>query len=77
MRMREIYKEVSQCTGICESDVQATIHAFCDILKERMVKGEDIDLSYFGVFTNKYYSGKRLPHFKPSRDLCLILKYNL
>ncbi len=77
MKASELYEKVSNLTGIDSGQTSRILGATFAILKEHMVKGEEVDIQYFGTFKTKFYGSVRLPAFIPSRDLRLIVKYNL
>ena len=60
----EINKEVNKKTRVGEAEVKTVITAFLEVIKEDLIKGEDI--SFKGYFTLK--RSKQLPHISKFCD---------
>lgn len=79
----DVINEISDKTGIDRSDVQASVEAFFNIVKNSMAEGESIYVRGFGSFVNKKRARKVarniskntaividehfVPSFKPSK----------
>jgi DNA-binding protein HU-beta len=79
----EIIAEIAEQTGIDKADVQTTVEAFFDVVKESMASGQNIYVRGFGSFVNKKRARKIarnisqntamvidehfVPSFKPSK----------
>ena len=83
MTKAEIIAEIAEQTGIDKADVQTTVEAFFDVVKESMASGQNIYVRGFGSFVNKKRARKIarnisqntamvidehfVPSFKPSK----------
>ena len=83
MTKAEVINEISDKTGIDRTDVQTTIEAFFNVVKNTMSEGENIYVRGFGSFVNKKRAKKIarnisqntamvidehfVPSFKPSK----------
>ncbi|MBW3545279.1 MAG: integration host factor subunit beta [Bacteroidetes bacterium] len=83
MTKAEIIAEIAEQTGIDKADVQTTVEAFFDVVKESMANGHNIYVRGFGSFVNKKRARKIarnisqntamvidehfVPSFKPSK----------
>jgi DNA-binding protein HU-beta len=79
----DVINEIAEKTGIDRSDVQTSIEAFFNIVKQHMSEGESIYVRGFGSFVNKKRARKiarniskntavvieehYVPSFKPSK----------
>ena len=79
----EVITEIAEQTGIDKADVQTTIEAFFDVVKDSMSNGHNIYVRGFGSFVNKKRAQKiarniskntamvieehYVPSFKPSK----------
>lgn len=88
----EIISEIALRTGIDKDDVQISVEAFINIIKESMKDGENIYIRGFGSFINKKRSKKiarniskntaividehYVPFFKPSEKFIKLIKWN-
>ncbi len=93
MNKGELIAEVAKLSQRTQRDTKRTLDAFFSIIVETLKKGEEVDIEYFGKFTAKEVGEKRVtsyitkeqkilpPHkrfsFEYSRDMKLIIKYNL
>jgi len=84
MTKAEIVAEIASKTGIEKNDVQNTVEAFMETVKESMCKGENIYLRGFGSFVIKRRAEKtgrnisknttiiipahNIPSFKPAKS---------
>lgn len=53
MTKAEIIAEIAEKTGIDKADVQNTVEAFFNVVKNSMARGENIYVRGFGSFINK------------------------
>lgn len=83
MTKAEVITEIAEQTGIDKADVQTTIEAFFDVVKDSMANGHNIYVRGFGSFINKKRAKKIarniskntamvidehfVPSFKPSK----------
>ncbi|WP_017731044.1 HU family DNA-binding protein [Nafulsella turpanensis] len=83
MTKAEVITEIAEQTGIDKTDVQTTIEAFFDVVKDSMANGHNIYVRGFGSFVNKKRAKKIarniskntamvidehfVPSFKPSK----------
>ena len=83
MTKAEVITEIAEQTGIDKADVQTTIEAFFDVIKDSMSNGHNIYVRGFGSFVNKKRAKKIarniskntamvidehfVPSFKPSK----------
>lgn len=79
----EVITEIAEQTGIDKADVQTTVEAFFDVIKDSMANGHNIYVRGFGSFVNKKRAKKIarniskntamvidehfVPSFKPSK----------
>ena len=79
----EVITEIAEQTGIDKADVQTTVEAFFDVVKDSMANGHNIYVRGFGSFVNKKRAKKIarniskntamvidehfVPSFKPSK----------
>jgi len=82
MTKEELVKKVAEKSGISENEALAVINVFTDQIKERLSKGEKVNITGFGTFVLSERKAKTfinpktgnshdipervLPHFKPS-----------
>ena len=85
MTKADVIKEVSERTGIAQSDVLEMFESSLEVMKDCMAKGQSIYIRGFGTFTNKKRARKvarnikenttmiiephYIPGFRPSRIL--------
>ena len=90
MTKAEIIAEIADKTGIDKADVQTTVEAFFDVVKENMAEGHNIYVRGFGSFINKKRARKvarnisqntaividehYVPSFKPSKTFVEKIK---
>jgi DNA-binding protein HU-beta len=90
MTKAEIVAEIANKTGIEKSNVQTTVEAFMDTIKNSMVNGENVYLRGFGSFTIKKRAEKtgrnisknttiiipahNIPSFKPAKTFVSEVK---
>ena len=83
MTKAEVITEIAEQTGIDKADVQTTVEAFFDVIKDSMANGHNIYVRGFGSFVNKKRAKKIarniskntamvidehfVPSFKPSK----------
>ncbi len=83
MTKAEVITEIAEQTGIDKADVQTTVEAFFDVVKDSMANGHNIYVRGFGSFINKKRAKKIarniskntamvidehfVPSFKPSK----------
>ena len=83
MTKAEVITEIAEQTGIDKADVQTTVEAFFDVVKDSMANGHNIYVRGFGSFVNKKRAKKIarniskntamvidehfVPSFKPSK----------
>lgn len=83
MTKAEVITEIAEQTGIDKADVQTSIEAFFDVVKDSMANGHNIYVRGFGSFINKKRAKKIarniskntamvidehfVPSFKPSK----------
>ena len=83
MTKAEVITEIAEQTGIDKADVQTTVEAFFDVIKDSMADGHNIYVRGFGSFVNKKRAKKIarniskntamvidehfVPSFKPSK----------
>ncbi|MCF8365645.1 MAG: integration host factor subunit beta [Bacteroidales bacterium] len=93
MTKAEIVAEIANKTGIEKSNVQTTVEAFMDTIKNSMVNGENVYLRGFGSFTIKKRAEKtgrnisrnttiiipahNIPAFKPAKTFVNEVKDNV
>lgn len=93
MTKAEIVAEIANKTGIEKSNVQTTVEAFMDTIKNSMVNGENVYLRGFGSFTIKKRAEKtgrnisknttiiipahNIPAFKPAKTFVNEVKNNV
>ncbi len=53
MTKHDVINEIASKTGIDKADVQVSVEAFFTVVKNRLGKGEDINIRGFGSFINK------------------------
>jgi DNA-binding protein HU-beta len=86
----EIITDIADKTGIDKSDVQSTIEAFFNVVKNSMAEGENIYVRGFGSFVNKKRAKKVarniskntalvidehfVPSFKPAKEFVHQIK---
>jgi DNA-binding protein HU-beta len=79
----EVITEIAEQTGIDKADVQTTVEAFFDVIKDSMANGHNVYVRGFGSFVNKKRAKKiarniskntamvidehYVPSFKPSK----------
>lgn len=90
MTKAEVISEISEKTGIDKADVQVTVEAFFNVVKNSMANGENIYVRGFGSFVNKKRARKiarniskntaivieehYIPSFKPSKTFIEKIK---
>ncbi len=90
MTKAEVVAEIANKTGIEKVDVQKTVEAFMDTVKNSLVKGDNVYLRGFGSFIIKERAEKTgrnisknttiiipahcIPAFKPSKDFVSEVK---
>ena len=90
MTKAEIISEISDKTGVVKSDVQTTVEAFFDVVKESMSAGNNLYVRGFGSFIVKKRAKKLarnisknttivinehyVPSFKPSKEFVAKVK---
>ena len=83
MTKADIISEIADKTGIDKADVQVTVEAFFNVVKNSMAEGDNIYVRGFGSFVNKRRAKKiarniskntaividehYIPSFKPSK----------
>lgn len=83
MTKAEVITEIAEQTGIDKADVQTTVEAFFDVIKDSMANGHNVYVRGFGSFVNKKRAKKiarniskntamvidehYVPSFKPSK----------
>ena len=77
MNKRELVREVAITASWIQKDMTKTVSAVFDVIKEELINGGFVDIPYFGRFEVKIKYGRKYPVFIPSKDLRLIIKYNL
>ena len=92
MNKKELIERVSEVSERSRKDTRRTLDAFFRIVSETLKKGENVKIEYFGEFSCKTLSERKIksisgeeiilppqrtPVFKYSRDIMLIIKYNL
>ena len=93
MTKAEIVAEIANKTGIEKANVQTTVEAFMDTIKNSMVNGENVYLRGFGSFTIKKRAEKtgrnisknttiiipahNIPAFKPAKTFVNEVKDNV
>jgi len=93
MTKAEIVAEIANKTGLEKSNVQTTVEAFMDTIKNSMVNGENVYLRGFGSFTIKKRAEKtgrnisknttiiipahNIPAFKPAKTFVNEVKDNV
>lgn len=93
MTKAEIVAEIANKTGIEKSNVQTTVEAFMETIKNSMVNGENVYLRGFGSFTIKKRAEKtgrnisknttiiipahNIPAFKPAKTFVNEVKDNV
>jgi DNA-binding protein HU-beta len=93
MTKAEIVAEIANKTGIEKSNVQTTVEAFMDTIKNSMTNGENVYLRGFGSFTIKKRAEKtgrnisknttiiipahNIPAFKPAKTFVNEVKDNV
>lgn len=90
MTKAEVVAEIANKTGLEKVDVQKTVEAFMDTVKNSLVKGDNVYLRGFGSFIIKERAEKTgrnisknttiiipahcIPAFKPSKDFVSEVK---
>jgi len=77
MHRKELIREVALSSERIQMDTAAAVSAVFDVIKETLVRGEVVDIPYFGRFEVKIRNGVKSPAFVPHKDLKLIIKYDL
>lgn len=93
MRKTDLVDIITEKTGIPKVDVLLTIENLFDIVKENILKGENVFIRGFGTFTYKKRAAKvgrnvkkniavhipehYIPSFKPAKEFAAIVKENL
>jgi len=93
MTKAEIVAEIANKTGIEKSNVQTTVEAFMETIKNSMINGENVYLRGFGSFTIKKRAEKtgrnisknttiiipahNIPAFKPAKTFVNEVKDNV
>jgi len=86
----DVINQISEKTGVDKKEVQASVEAFFSVVKDNMVKGENIYVRGFGSFVNKKRAKKVarniskntslvipehfVPSFKPSKSFVAQVK---
>jgi DNA-binding protein HU-beta len=89
----EVIAEIANKTGIERADVAKTVETFFDVVKDNMVKGENVYVRGFGSFINKKRAKKTarniakntaividehyIPAFKPAKVFTDQVKKNV
>ncbi|MBC8110341.1 MAG: integration host factor subunit beta [Verrucomicrobia bacterium] len=90
MTKADIITEIVEKTGIDKADVQATVEAFFNVVKNTMAEGDNVYVRGFGSFINKKRAKKVarniskntsividehfVPSFKPAKEFTLKIK---
>ncbi len=92
LNKKELIERVSEVSKRTQKDTRRMLDAFLSIVCETLKMGENVEIEYFGEFSCKTLSerkitsllgdeiilpSQRTPVFKYSRDMQLIIKYNL
>ena len=92
MNKKELIERVSEVSERTQKDTRRMLDAFISIVCETLKNGENVEIEYFGEFSCKTLPERKItslsgdeitlpmqktPVFKYSRDMMLIIKYNL
>lgn len=53
MNKNDVIKNVSMASGVSQKEAKAVLDAFCEVIKQSLVGGEDVKINGFGKFEVK------------------------
>ncbi|MCS6790669.1 MAG: HU family DNA-binding protein [Bacteroidia bacterium] len=59
MKRRTLTQEISERTGLSQTDAAACLNAAIEVIRESLLRGEPITLRGFGTFTLKYQRARK------------------
>lgn len=59
MKRRTLIQEISERTGLSQTDAAACLNAAIEAIRESLLRGEPITLRGFGTFTLKYQKARK------------------